>query len=159
MTTEQWRQRLIDLFADDATPAVEIIRATTTELVGFNTYDLPSVPIWHRGPMIIVGDAAHATSPSSGQGASMAIEDGVVLAKCLRDLPDAPQAFAAFERTRRQRVERVVAFGARSSSGKAAGPIARVLRDLTLPWILKLVGKQQQEWLFNYHIDWERPVT
>ena len=36
--------------------------------------------------MIIVGDAAHATSPSSGQGASMAIEDAVVLAKCLRDL-------------------------------------------------------------------------
>jgi flavin-dependent dehydrogenase len=37
----------------------------------------------------VVGDAAHATSPSSGQGASMAIEAGVVLAECLRDLPDA----------------------------------------------------------------------
>jgi 2-polyprenyl-6-methoxyphenol hydroxylase-like FAD-dependent oxidoreductase len=37
--------------------------------------------------MIVIGDAAHATSPSSGQGASMAIEDAVVLAKCVRDLP------------------------------------------------------------------------
>jgi hypothetical protein len=35
--------------------------------------------------MIDLGDAAHATSPSSGQGASLAIEDAVVLAKCLRD--------------------------------------------------------------------------
>ena len=59
--------------------------------------------------MVIVGDAAHATSPSSGQGASMAIEDAVVLAKCLRDLPDVSRAFAAYEQLRRERVERVVA--------------------------------------------------
>ena len=123
-STEEWKRRLIDLFVDDATPAVEIIRATAGELAGTNQYDMPSVPTWHRGPMVIVGDAAHATSPSSGQGASMAIEDAVVLAKCLRDLPDVSRAFAAYEQLRRERVERVVAQGARSSSGKAAGPIA-----------------------------------
>jgi 2-polyprenyl-6-methoxyphenol hydroxylase-like FAD-dependent oxidoreductase len=36
--------------------------------------------------MVIVSDAAHAPSPSAGQGAPMAAEDAVVLAKCLRDL-------------------------------------------------------------------------
>ena len=113
-STEEWKRRLIDLFVDDATPAVEIIRATAGELAGTNQYDMPSVPTWHRGPMVIVGDAAHATSPSSGQGASMAIEDAVVLAKCLRDLPDVSRAFAAYEQLRRERVERVVAQGARS---------------------------------------------
>jgi FAD-dependent urate hydroxylase len=161
-TTEQWKRRLIDLFADDASPAVEIIEATIGELPATNQYDVPSVPTWHRGPMVIVGDAAHATSPASGQGASMAIEDAVVLAKCLRDLPDIRQAFAAYERLRRERVERVVAQGARSSSGKAAGPIARVLRDLMLPVILKRAassGERSLAWMYDYHIDWGEKVA
>jgi FAD-dependent urate hydroxylase len=161
-TTEQWKRWLIDLFADDASPAVEIIEATTGELPATNQYDVPSVPTWHRGPMVIVGDAAHTTSPASGQGASMAIEDAVVLAKCLRDLPDIRQAFAAYERLRRERVERVVAQGARSSSGKAAGPIARVLRDLMLPVILKRVassGEKSLAWMYDYHIDWDEKVA
>ena len=33
-----------------------------------------SVPVWHDDRMVIIGDAAHATSPSAGQGASMALE-------------------------------------------------------------------------------------
>src|SRR5918998_4461684 len=161
-TTEQWRRRLIDLFADDATPAVEIIDATTGELPATNQYDMPSVPTWHRGPMVIVGDAAHATSPSSGQGASMAIEDAVVLAKCLRDLPDIRRAFAAYEGLRRERVERVVAQGARFSSGKAAGPIARVLPDLMMPVILKRVtgsSERSLAWVYDYNIDWDEKVA
>jgi FAD-dependent urate hydroxylase len=160
--TEHMKRRLLSLFADDATPAVEIIKTTTGELPGTNQYDMPSVPTWYKGPMIIVGDAAHATSPSSGQGASMAIEDAVVLAKCLRDLPDIQQAFAAYEQLRRERVEHIVAQGARSSSGKAAGPIARVLRDLMLPVILKRVassGEKSLAWMYGYHIDWNEKVA
>ena len=48
---------------------------------------IPHLPTWHTGRMVVIGDAAHAPSPTSGQGASLAIEDAVVLAKCLRDLP------------------------------------------------------------------------
>ena len=161
-TTEQWKEQLIGLFADDAAPAVEIIRATTGELHGTNQYDMPSVRTWHKGPMVIIGDAAHAASPASGQGASMTIEDAVVLAKCLRDLPDIQQAFAAYEQLRRERVERVVAQGARSSSGKAAGPIARVIRDLMLPVILKRVasnGEKSLAWVYSHHIDWDEKVA
>jgi len=107
--------------------------------------NMPKVPTWYRGPMIIIGDAAHAASPSSGQGASMAIEDALVLAKCLRDVPDTTAAFAAFERIRRPRVERVVAFGARSSNSKAPGRVGRVVRDIMLPVVLKLIAKQSQD--------------
>jgi len=108
--------------------------------------------------MIIIGDAAHAASPSSGQGASMAIEDALVLAKCLRDLSEPAAAFTAFERLRRPRVERVVAFGARSSSHKAPGPVGRVFRDLLAPFFLKLIARQSQDWLFGYHVEWDDRV-
>jgi FAD-dependent urate hydroxylase len=160
ISTEQWREMLTDLFAEDATPAVEIVSATPGKLSGWATYDLPSVPTWHRGPMIIIGDAAHATAPSSGQGASMAIEDAVLLARCLRDLPDIGQAFAVYERLRRTRVERIVAHGARTSNSKAAGPVARVLRDLVLPTILKRVASNKSlAWMHDYYIDWDAKVA
>jgi FAD-dependent urate hydroxylase len=160
ISTEQWKKMLVDLFAGDDTPAVEIIRSTPGKLAGWATYDLPSVPTWTRGSMIVIGDAAHATAPSSGQGASMAIEDAVVLARCLRDLPEIGQALAAYERLRRARVERIVAHGARTSNSKAAGPVARVLRDLMMPAILKRVADGGSlAWMHDYHIDWDEKVA
>jgi FAD-dependent urate hydroxylase len=159
VSTEEWRETLTDLFAGDDAPAAEIIRATPGSLTGWATYDLPSLPTWHRGAMIVIGDAAHATAPSSGQGASMAIEDAVVLARCLRDLPETGRAFAAYERLRRGRVERIVAHGARTSNSKAAGPVGRVLRDLMMPVILRHAAGGSLAWMHDYHIDWNEEVA
>ena len=159
-TAEQWQRQLVELFAGDAGPASDLIAGGHLELAGDSTHDLPSVPVWHRGPMVIVGDAAHAPSPSSGQGASMAAEDAVVLAKCLRDLPDIPQALAAYEGLRRKRVERIVAQGARTSSAKTPGPVGRALRDLALPLVFKLlVTDRSMAWIHQHHIDWDTPVS
>src|SRR5690349_17834616 len=121
------------LFAGDQGPALDLIRRGWLELAGDNTFDLPHVPRWYRGRMVVLGDAAHAPSPTSGQGVSMAMEDGVVLAQCLRDLPSIAEAFAAYEQRRRTRVERIVAVGARGSSAKVPGAVGRLLRDLTVP--------------------------
>ena len=110
--------------------------------------------------MVIIGDAAHAPSPTSGQGASMAAEDGVVLAQCLRDLPAVPEALAAYEHRRRSRVERIVAQGARTSSAKTPGRVGRVVRDLALPLVFKLlVTERSMAWIYNHHIDWDARVT
>jgi len=151
---EQWKHRLLELFADDRGPATELIAAGELELAADNTHDLPSVPIWHRDRMIIVGDAAHAPSPSSGQGASMAIEDAVVLGNCLRNGRDVHSAFSTFERLRRARVERIVAYGSRNSSTKAAGPMGRILRDLALPFVFRyLVSERAMVWMYDHRIE------
>ena len=156
---DRWRSLLLDLFADDSGPAVDLIRNTTHELTGWATYDLPRVNTWHRGRVVLTGDAAHATSPSSGQGASMAIEDAVVLGKCLRDIPDVDRALDAYVGFRRARVERVVAAGARGSSMKVAGPVGRAVRDLTMPIVLKQIARHvRQKWMYGYHIDWDEPI-
>jgi len=90
----------------------------------------------------------------------MAIEDAVVLARCLRDLPDVEQAFVAYELLRRARVERIVAHGARTSNSKAAGPVGRVIRDMTMPMILKRVANGGSlAWMHAYHIDWHEKVA
>lgn len=156
---DRWRRRLVDLFADDRSPAVDLIEATPHKLAGWATYDVPRVQTWHRGRVVLAGDAAHATSPSSGQGASMAIEDAVVLGKCLRDVPDVERALARYVELRRVRVERVVAAGARGSALKVAGPVRRVVRDVTMPLVLKQIATRlRQDWMYAYHIDWDEPV-
>ncbi|GAA3397484.1 FAD-dependent oxidoreductase [Cryptosporangium minutisporangium] len=159
-TGDAWRQRLLDLFAGDRSPAVALIEASTNPMTGWATYDLRAVPNWYRGRVVLAGDAAHATAPSSGQGASMAIEDAVVLAKCLRDLPDVADAFATYVALRRPRVERVVAAGARTSSMKAAGPVGRVLRDAMMPVFLRLASRSMNnDWMYRYHVDWDTPAA
>jgi FAD-dependent urate hydroxylase len=158
-TFQQWQRQLVDLFASDRGPAAELIAAGALELAGDNTHDLPSVPTWRKGPMVVIGDAAHAPSPTSGQGASMAAEDAVVLAKCLRDLPDIPRALEAYERLRRRRVERIVAQGARTGSTKTPGPAGRVLRDLLLPVAFRfLVTDRSLAWVYDHHLDWDSPA-
>ena len=79
-TDDAWRRQLARLFAEDAGPAVQLIEAGDLELAADNTHDLGHVPVWHRGPLIVIGDAAHAPAPTAGQGASMAIEDAIALA-------------------------------------------------------------------------------
>jgi 2-polyprenyl-6-methoxyphenol hydroxylase-like FAD-dependent oxidoreductase len=161
ITDAQWRAWLHDLYSVDDSPAVDLIRATPGPLKGWATYDIPTIPVWHNGAMVVIGDAAHATSPSSGQGASMAVEDAVILAKTLRDLPTAAAAFAAYEHLRRERVERVVAAGARWSNTKVAGPITRVFRDLAMPLFLRRAagdGDDTLAWIHQHRIDWEAPV-
>lgn len=159
ITTDEWRQRLLKLFAGDAGPATRLIQATQHDLAPTTFHTLPHLPRWHTGRMVVIGDAAHAPSPSSGQGASLSIEDAVQLAKYLRDHPDPGEAFAAFEHARRARVERIIKAAARVNNNKAATGVARVMRDMMLPLILKLTanGKQAQQ-LYRYHFDWGSPA-
>jgi FAD-dependent urate hydroxylase len=158
MGSEGWRAELVELFSVDASPAAALVQATPEILAGWATYDMPRVPRWHRDRMIVIGDAAHAASPSSGQGASMAMEDAVVLAKCLRDASSIEDAFAGYERARRDRVERVVAMGKRGGSGKTPGTLGRVVRDLALRWVFARMMKRREDpmaWVFEAPLTWE----
>jgi len=158
----EWLRRLSALYADDKFPAVEMLsRVREEDLVNVGGMeDMPPVPVWHRGRSVLVGDAAHATSPSSGQGASLAIESGVELARCLRDLPTIEGAFAAYEGLRRRRVEKIIAQTARVNNDKAPGPVGRVLRDLMFPIAMRTFYTQERMfgWIHRHRIDWDAPV-
>ena len=158
---ERWCDRLVDLFRDDRLPVEAMVRAQGPEtLIGIGAqYDLPAIPTWHRGRVVLVGDAAHAVSTSSGQGASIALESAVTLARCLRDGSSPEAAFAAYEALRRDRVRRVWELGKRGASSKAAGPLGRFRRDLLLRAGLRFVKPAGAAWLLQHHIEFEAPVT
>jgi salicylate hydroxylase len=72
-------------------------------------YDRDPLPVWTKGRLTLLGDAAHAMLPHLGQGANQSIEDGMALATILsRAGSDTiPAALTAYERLRRERVAAV----------------------------------------------------
>lgn len=155
----QWQQRLLQAFAGDRSPATRLIRATPPNYTWFPMHDMRAPKRWHRDRVVLIGDAAHVTSPSSGQGASMAFEDAVQLARCLRDRDDPTAAFRAYQRLRDDRVSKVMAGAKQVNRSKAATGLSRVLRDLTFPLFMKRFSTPEAfAWLYNHHIDFDRPV-
>ncbi|MGI5221107.1 FAD-dependent oxidoreductase [Nocardia sp. CA-290969] len=157
---QRWLEILRDTYGEDE-PGGPLARATTPEQLEVTgaLHIMPPVPHWYGQRMVLVGDAVHAPSNSSGQGASLAIESAVELARCLRDGPDPETAFASYERLRRSRVEGVAARAAKINHSKTPGPVARKMMQLIMPVMArmmnaeKLVGTEQR-----YRIDWEQKV-
>jgi 2-polyprenyl-6-methoxyphenol hydroxylase-like FAD-dependent oxidoreductase len=148
------RAQVMALHKNDSPWIREVIQSTP-ELVGpFPLNDILSMPRWYDGRVCLLGDAAHATTPNAGQGASLALEDAMVLAQCIRDIDEPERAFATFERTRRPRVEPILKQSRRNGSGKAvSGPVSEWLRDRLLPFFLRF-GTTAQERQYAYRIDW-----
>lgn len=63
------------------------------------------VPRWHHANAVLVGDAAHGTLPTMAQGATMAMEDALVLAECLRSHDETGSALQAYEMRRKARAQ------------------------------------------------------
>lgn len=133
-TPAQWREQLLPLLEPDATPAAAIVAATGDRLMVTNARDLSTVTRWRTPRMLLIGDAAHAASPATGQGASMALEDAVVLAKSLRDVPDTAAALEQYERLRRPRVERNILNSARLTPSRPPSRLQRTLDNARAKW-------------------------
>jgi 2-polyprenyl-6-methoxyphenol hydroxylase-like FAD-dependent oxidoreductase len=156
---QRWKETLLEVYGED-TPGGDLVRGLGAAELTVNgaLHIMPPVPHWYRGRMVLAGDAVHAPSNSSGQGASLSIESAIELARCLRDIPDVDVAFAHYERLRRQRVEKVAARAARINNVKAPGPIGKALLPLVMRVFMKLamnpekvIGPEQR-----YRIDWAK---
>ncbi len=151
---ETWKARLLELHAGDQDPILEIIRSTPAERLGkWPTREMPPVTTWHKGPVCLIGDAAHATSPSAGQGASMALEDAIVLAKCLRDEPNFEMAFTTFQSDRKARVDQIVQQARRNGDRKVPNPFMGFIMDLLLPTFLKAATSGIDR-MYSYKVEW-----
>ena len=82
------------------------------------TLDVATLPTWSRGRTLLIGDAAHATSPHAGQGASLALEDAMRLGRLMLDGQELGATFQTFEEERRPRAEKIVAIARRNGNSK-----------------------------------------
>lgn len=111
--------------------------------------DLPPLARWSNGRLVLLGDAAHASLPFLAQGAVMALEDAVVLARHTAALP-AAEAFLAYERQRKPRAARMQDQSRRMGRiYHAAGALA-FARNLTLNLASPAFALRRLEWIYRW---------
>ncbi|MHA7270270.1 FAD-dependent monooxygenase [Arthrobacter sp. HLT1-20] len=150
VTAQLWLSRLRVLHADDPHPVPQILHYATGQLGGYPIEDLTHVPQWSRGRVVAIDDAVHATSPSAGQGASLALEDAITLARCLRDASGQGTAFSEYQRLRQARAEAVVGYARAINKQKrvATSRLGIAKRDAMLPLFLrKACADTRRHWL------------
>jgi len=96
----------------------------------------------------LVGDAAHHVG--AGQGASMAIEDAVVLAREMHRNGTVPDALVSFDELRRVRLRKMAKSASTNRDAKTAGPLAGRMRDLIMPITFNRFYERATGWLYDY---------
>ena len=131
-----------------AEPALRLIAAAPTWRK-WPLFDRPPLPRWSRGPVTLLGDAAHPMLPTLGQGAAQAIEDAAVLADCIADRPrEIAAAFARYEMLRRPRTSRIQLQSRKLSKVYQMRRPSSLMRDV----VLRSLGPQRlaasNDWLY-----------
>lgn len=118
--------RLQEVLADFAGPVIAI-REALEGSVAIHAAVIEEVVLdnWSVGRALLIGDAAHATSPNMAQGAAMAIEDALVLAQSLTEQSRIERALSAYEVRRRPRVGWVRAMTHRRDRIRRLHPVLR----------------------------------
>jgi salicylate hydroxylase len=100
---------LVDEFAEAEPHVRAMLAATPPELCfKWGLFDRQPLDTWTIGRATLLGDAPHPMTPFLGQGAVMAIEDGMVLARAIEAADDIAEAFATYERARVERANFVM---------------------------------------------------
>jgi 2-polyprenyl-6-methoxyphenol hydroxylase-like FAD-dependent oxidoreductase len=103
------KERLQEIFRGWHAPIPELIATTDQESIMVNgACDQQPARLWSKELATLIGDASHALTPNLGQGACMAMEDGLVLANCLSGQKDIAAGFRAYEAKRFPRVRNAV---------------------------------------------------
>jgi 2-polyprenyl-6-methoxyphenol hydroxylase-like FAD-dependent oxidoreductase len=105
----QVKTALLDLYEGWPEQVRATIASTDESMIIRNDiFDRPFRSDWGRGRMTLLGDAAHPMTPDMGQGACQAIEDAVVLGRCLSEFDDPTEALRRYEKQRATRTRRFV---------------------------------------------------
>lgn len=99
---DERKGEILQRFAGWHEPIPALIESTESILEN-GAYDLPPLPRWTCGRVTLLGDAAHPCTPNLGQGACMALEDALVLAKCFSKERSIAAALHCYESLRRGR--------------------------------------------------------
>jgi 2-polyprenyl-6-methoxyphenol hydroxylase-like FAD-dependent oxidoreductase len=132
------KAKLLHLFSPWHRPVADLVEAAEEgAILRTDIYDRePLGERWGEGRVTVLGDAAHPMTPNLGQGACQAIEDAVVLARCLGERGATAESLRSYERLRSDRVALVVRRSRRVGSiGQAKNPAICWLRDRALAMI------------------------
>jgi salicylate hydroxylase len=158
-THEDWSHEgdIADLrlaFADFAEPVRRLLSAAPRAFV-WALRDRPVLPVWGKGQITLLGDAAHAMPPFFAQGAAQAIEDAWVLARCLKAggsgsgaLAPALRRYESLRGPRTQAVQQAAWRNVRLYHGEE-GPLMRLGLRLAARFAPFLI-RRQTDWIYRW---------
>jgi 2-polyprenyl-6-methoxyphenol hydroxylase-like FAD-dependent oxidoreductase len=128
------KEAALERFRGWPAPVEAIVAATESAAIGrADMYDRPPSKQWGTGRVTLAGDAAHAMTNALGQGANQAIEDALVLARCLAEQADPAAALRSYEAERIPRTTRFASLSwSLARASRLRNPAACLLRDSAL---------------------------
>lgn len=144
-------KKLANYFRGVHEPVEVVLKATKFEQLIWNDIaDIKPLSRFVFDRVVLLGDAAHATTPNMGQGACQAIEDAVVLADCLICQSNLDTALALYEKRRVRRTAKVIRLSRLLGNiSQWKHPISRSLRNFIFRYMPKAITKKQMKWLFD----------
>jgi salicylate hydroxylase len=133
-----------------------VIAATVSLQPATAMHVLGPVKTWHSDRIVIIGDAAHPVG--AGQGASMAIEDGLALAVALRAEGSVAGALHRYDAERRPRIARVLGTAEDNRGAKRAGPVKRRVQAAMMRIFVPMFYEKATAWLYAYEPARPAPV-
>jgi salicylate hydroxylase len=130
--------------------AAAVLGAATAVRAANLGHVLKPVTRRHGGATVLIGDAAHPVG--AGQGASIAMEDAVVLARRLAgaEAGAIPRALAAFDAERQPRAGKLARMETRNRDAKTAGPAAARMREVIMPHVFGRFYEKATGWLYDF---------
>lgn len=148
-------QDVYNIFKDYHEPIPQVLNSTKDdELIWNDIYDFKPIDQYAFERTLLIGDAAHATTPNMGQGACQAIEDAIILSGCLTGNAHTEEAFKRFESLRVKRVTKII--NTSWNMGKIAhlkNPLISTIRNNIFQWMPENIKQKQLEFLYNVHFD------
>lgn len=145
------KENLLWHFADYHAPVQELIQtAVEKNIIWGDIIDLPPQDRFAFGNVLLIGDAAHATTPNMGQGACQAIEDAAFLYTILQGAGGIEEKFRQFEKLRKPRTKKIVEGSWRL--GRVAQwekPWAARLRNSLFRMVPQSVQERQMRFLYE----------
>ncbi len=138
---------LTELFSTEPQAAAVLQAATGVRAANIG-HVLPPVTRRYQSGTVLIGDAAHPVG--AGQGASMAMEDAVVLARALADADSIPPGLAAFDRQRHPRSGKLAKTETANRDAKTAGPVTTRMREMIMPHVFNRFYEKATSWLYDY---------
>ena len=134
--------------------SVTAVLKQCSECQKWGLFDHQPLPSWHKGRLVLLGDACHPMLPFMAQGAAMALEDAKALAVSVSNNNDLSDAFSTYQAARKARTSRVQAISKSNASiYHASGAFTKSWRraKFILANALPPLANMQFDWLYNYN--------
>jgi salicylate hydroxylase len=138
---------LLELFSTER-QAVAVLREATAVRAANLGHVLKPVTRRYDDKIVLIGDASHPVG--AGQGASIAMEDAVVLARHVAQAGAVPEALAAFDRERHPRAGKLAKMETSNRDAKTSGPIGTRMRELIMPHVFDRFYEKATGWLYDF---------